>query len=62
MKKKNGRSKLSLNKKTVADLKNSELISIKGGETHRTYCETMLKVCPSATPCNDYPKTSYDCL
>jgi hypothetical protein len=62
MKRKNLSSKLSLNKKTVANLEDSELISIKGGETHRTHCETMLKVCPSETPCNTYPKTDWDCL
>ena len=62
MKGKNLNSKLSLNKKTIADLENSELISIKGGQTRPKECETMLKVCPSATPCHTYPRTDWDCL
>jgi hypothetical protein len=57
MKKKNLRSKLSLNKKTIANLKNSNLISIKGGRTTETRprdCDTFDKVCPTETPCNTF--------
>jgi hypothetical protein len=61
MKKKNLRTKLNLNRKTVANLNNLDLISIKGGYvtfgppcgtvTLRTFCETCGKICPSETPC-----------
>lgn len=64
MKKKNSRIKLNLNKKTIANMSNLDLISIKGGATTfgppcgtvslRTECETCGKICPTETPCNTF--------
>ncbi len=62
MKKKNFRSKLSLSKETIANLKNSDLISINGGRTTETRprdCDTFDKVCPTETPCNTFTQAGY---
>lgn len=68
MKEKNLRIKLSLNRKTIANLNNLDLISIKGGfntfgppcgtYSLRTECDTCGKICPSETPCGG----SYICV
>jgi hypothetical protein len=56
MKKVKFNSKLSLNKETVANLNNSELNNVKGGETNGVtvcwaICDTKAD-CPTNSPCN----------
>jgi hypothetical protein len=68
MKKKASRIKVNLNKKTIANLNNLDLISIEGGATTfgppcgtyslRTECETCDKICPTETPCTTFTLVS----
>lgn len=47
MKKKSFNKKLTLNKKTIVDLENTEMGDAKGGvNSMDTYCETRCPTCP----------------